>query len=339
MCDRGSVIERSVAFGRPRLMRCGCCHHQWLVTEEWLDRFSQGLEGCPICGTDCRSEARPEFWATPEDPLYDDSAVRGVYWYHSSTHENWPIRNFDPAASLTKTTKQRMERSGSGVGAVERWAERQKAKALHVGTYEAAIENLFRRMNDQGGAPDQFYLHRLQLTPSCVIEPGIHREPTDFMGDACLADVCAPGTNVLRYVNVHEDPSSVSLAIEAGAIQTVQTISIPLPVHAADPWVISATSRLAQAASEPARQPKATVRGRNLQAMSALSTEARTLESEIAARLPLALRARFGTGFDESGFGANPASHPMKLAGLVRLVTHPQAVLDSLDAHPSRVIS
>ncbi|MEU2142075.1 hypothetical protein [Nocardia rhamnosiphila] len=101
--------------------------------------------------------------------------MRGLYWYHSSTHAVWPDRDFDPAAQLTDETKRRME-SQTGPGAVERWAARQKSKALHVGTYEAAIESMLRRMDNQSDAASQFYLHRVQLRSDCAIEPGIHIE-------------------------------------------------------------------------------------------------------------------------------------------------------------------
>jgi hypothetical protein len=136
-------------------------------------------------------------------------------------------------------------------GAVERWAARQKSKALHLGTYEAAIENMFRRMRDQGDDDTQFYLYRAQLTSECVIEPGVHAEPTNWLGDAQLAEVCAPHVQAFRYVNVHEEPSSVSLAIDLSAIHAVQGIAIPLPVDPANMWVLEATARLQKAASEP----------------------------------------------------------------------------------------
>lgn len=328
------MIERSVNFERPRRLRCGSCRHEWRVTAEWLDRFNQALVGCPVCNTDCRGEDRPAFCADPEDPVHSDSAVRGFYWYHSSTHENWPDSNFDPAARLTEGTKRRMEAMGSGVGAVERWAERQRAKALHVGTYEAAIENMFRRMDRQGGSTDQFYLYRIQLDPNRVIEPGVHQEPTNWVGDAYLAEVCAPGTSVLRYVNVHEDQSRVSLAIEPGAVHAVQRTTLPLTVAESDPWVINATQRLLAAASEPSPEPKSELQRWVRRATSALCSEARRLESEIAARLPLTLRERFSAGFDEGAFEAAPDAFPKKLAGMARLVTDPQATLDALDAQP-----
>lgn len=71
---------------------------------------------------------------------------------------------------------------------------------------------------------------------------------------------------------------------------------------------------------------------------SALASEARRLEIEIAAGLPLALRERFHVGFDEVGFTSAPTAFPAKLVGLVRLVTHPEEVLDSLAAQPWRAV-
>lgn len=229
-------------------MRCGSCGHKWHVTAEWIARFNQALETCPACGTDCQGEDRPEFCVVPDEPLHNDGVTREHYWYHSSTHSNWPDKDFDPAAELTEITIRRM---GATSGAVESWADRQKSKALHLGSYEAAIENMFRRMRDQGDDGAQFYLYRVQLTRDCVIEPGIQREPTNWIGDANLADVCRPGVQVLRYVNVHEDPSSVSLAIELNAIHGVQGIAIPLQVEASDTRIVEAVARLRNAASEP----------------------------------------------------------------------------------------
>lgn len=333
-CDVVSVTEWPICFDRPRRMRCDTCRHEWHVTAEWLERFDQAVEGCPVCGTDCRSEGRPDFCAEPESPLHDDSAARECYWYHSSTHENWPDRNLDPAAEFTVVTKRRFEAMGLSV---EEWAARQKSKALHVGTYEAAIENALRRLHDHRGAPDQFYLLRVQLTSDCAIEPGVHSEPTDWVGNAYLAEVCAPGSTVLRYVNVHEDPSSVSLALEPVAIRAVQRIPIPLTVDAGEPWVLDATARLVKASFEPPPQP-ADVRQRwRHQQMSALASEVRRLESEVAADLPARLRRRFSTGVNDAGFdAAAPAAFPIKLAGLSHLITDPLSVLQALDLQPWR---
>ena len=317
-------------------MRCGSCRHEWLVTAEWLELFSQALAACPNCGTDCQSENRPNFCVAPDDPMHDDDAVRNAYWYHSSTHDNWPDSNFDPTEGLTEDTKRRMG-AATGSGAVQRWAALQKAKALHVGTYEAAIESMFRRMRDQADAHSAFYLYRVKLTPSCVIEPAVHVEPTNWLGDAYLAEVCPPGTTVLRYVNVHEDKSSVSLAIDPKAVRAVQGISIPLAIDTPTPWIVDATQRLVAAASKTSSEPVAVRSRRKPWTASALQAEAIALESEIAQGLPAGLRDRFRIGFAEDAFERAPDAYPINLIGMARLVTNPQATLDALDAQPWRL--
>lgn len=331
------VIEPPVDFERMRRMRCGTCGHEWFVNEQWLDRFNQGLEPCPECGTDCRGEDRPDFCARPDDPSHNNTAVLASYWYHSSTHENWPERDFDPAGKFTEDTRRRME-SMAGPGSVERWAARQKDKALHIGTYEAAIENMFRRADDQSGSNEQFFLHRVKLRPDSVIQAGVHKEPTNFVGDAYLAEVCGQGVNVYRYVNVHEDPSGVSLAVNATAIHAVQSIPIPLPVDGAHPWIVDATARLSDACSMPPVQPRGILRKIGVKPTSALASEARELEKEVASSLPFTSRTRLDAGFDEAAFAASPTAFPAKLLGLTRLVSDFQAVLDALDSQPWRVV-
>ncbi|MGW0005890.1 hypothetical protein [Nocardia grenadensis] len=237
--------------------------------------------------------------------------------------------------------------SQTGPGAVERWAARQKSKALHVGTYEAAVENMLRRMDNQNDAASQFYLHRVQLRSDCAIEPGIHKEPTDWMGDAHLEGKCGPGINALRYVNVHEDPSNVSLAIEISAVWWVQSIPIPLPVDADDPGLRDATARLLAAAGRPMEQappeddddsPLERLRRRHRTPQTPLASEAGRLLQETADLLPSPRRSRLNVEFDEAGFDADPSAYPAKLIGLVRLVRNPQAVLDALSEEPWRII-
>jgi len=336
--DAALVIERAVDFDRRRHMRCGTCQHEWDVTDEWVDRFHQGFEQCPGCGTDCQSEDRPDFWTVQDDPAHDDSTVIETYWYHTSTHSTWPDRSFDPSAGLTDVTKQRMQQIGDGE-ALERWAKGQRTKALHVGTYESAIENMFRRMRDQGGSGDQFYLYRVRLSRDAVIEPGVHREPTNWVGDAQLSEVSAtPGVNTFRYVNTHEDPSSVSLAVTFQAIEAVQGIPVPLPVDPADPWVTAATARLIEAPTLPSPEPKTALEKFRGRMPSALSNDARRVEREVADTLPLRIRDRFYMRFDEGSLTTSPRSFPLKLAGLAQLVHDPAAALRLLDLESWRTV-
>ena len=332
------MIERVVDFNRLRGMRCGACKNEWQANAEWLDRFDQGYEACPECGTDCQAEERPNFWAAHDDPSYDDSKVRHTYWYHTSTQANWPDRAFDPTARLTDITKQRMQDIGTDGRALERWAQGQMAKALHLGTYEAAIENMLRRMTNQDGTDDQFYLYRVRLSRNAVIEPGVHTEPTNFVGDVQLVEVCAPDVDTFRYVNTHEDPSSVSLAVTMHVIQAVKSIPVPLAVNAAHPWVSDAATRLLHAASLPAPQPKTTLERMRRNMPSALSNEARKLAKEVADTLPLRLRRRFCSGFDAANLTTNSSAFPSKLTGLAQLVRTPRIVFNLLDAEPWREV-
>lgn len=100
----------------------------------------------------------------PGDSTLDDDQVAQLSWYHTSTHPDWPTRDFDPAALLTAETRMRM----GGELRVADWAARQRARALHLGTYEAAVQNMLRRMDDQDDHGSQFYLYRVQLKPSVI---------------------------------------------------------------------------------------------------------------------------------------------------------------------------
>ncbi|HET7415659.1 MAG TPA: hypothetical protein VFI97_08200 [Arthrobacter sp.] len=308
------------------------------MNAEWLDRFHQGDEACPECGTDCLVQKRPDYWAAQDDPSYDDSKVRNTYWYHTSVHADWPDRAFDPIARLTDRTKQRIQRTSSDGRALERWAEGQMTKALHLGTYEAAIENMLRRMSDQDSADDQFYLYRVRLSSNAAIEPGVHKETTNLVGDVQITEVCAPGVNTFRYVNTYEDPSSISLAVTLHAIQAVQSIPVPLPVDAAHPWVCAASARLLQAASLPAPQPETALESMRRYMPSALSDEARKLEEEVVDMLPLGLRRRLHSLFDDASLTTDPSAFPSKLIGLAQLVRDPSAALNLLDAEPWREV-
>lgn len=338
------MMERPIDFERLRYMRCGTCSHEWGVDAEWLDRFDDSDESCPECGTDGTSEHYPTFWVRPQDPAHDDDAVRNMYWYHSSTHSVWPDKDFDPAAQFTDQGRQRMEES-VGPGGLADWIARQKSKALHLGTYEAAIENMLRRMADQADAASQFYLHRVKLRSECVIEPGIHEELPSYMGDVHLSDKCAPGVEVFRYANVHEDPSGVSLAVEISAIGSVQSIPIPLAVDADDPELRAATARLFAAAARPPEPPPLPedtddplekLLRRHYTPSTPLASEASALRQEESDRLPPLRRTRLDVEFDEAGFPDDPGAYPAKLIGLQRLFADPRAVVDALSAQPWR---
>lgn len=326
------MIERDVDFDRMRSMRCGTCWHEWKVDDAWVHRFDGGGEACPHCGTGCTSPARPDYWVDPADPLADDAAVKRTYWYHSSTHRNWPDRGYDPGAlfDADALVPRRI---------AEQLSREQKTKALHLGTYEAAIENMLRRMADQDETDSQFFLYRVRLDPDAIIAPGIHAEPTDWIGDVQASALGGPGTGAFRYVNTHEDPSSVSLAVTIDAIEAVQRISIPVPTAGANTWVDAAEARLLYAATQPPPEPQTRYERARQCWTSALLIEARQLADELGDDMPTRLRGRVPLGFDEKAWADHPRDFPTKLAGIVALARNPHATLRMFDAERWRSLS
>lgn len=191
---------------------------------DWIDRWEQTEETCPGCGMTCEHEDSPRVTVDPDDPALDDDQIARFSWYHTSTQPDWPTRDFDPAAELTADTRAAM----GGEQRVAAWAARQRAKALHVGTYEAAVHNMLRRVRDQADHRSQFYLYRLHLQPSVVVQEGWVIERSNIVGDVALDEVCPPGVDVARYLNYYEDPGGLSLALGREAISSLQRVAIPL---------------------------------------------------------------------------------------------------------------
>jgi hypothetical protein len=80
---------------------------------------------------------------------------------------------------------------------LRRARQRYETQALHLGTYEAAIESMLRRMRNQADGGSQFYLYRVQLRDALTVEEGWRDEDQAEAARAC--DVrCRPG----RYAAV-----------------------------------------------------------------------------------------------------------------------------------------
>jgi hypothetical protein len=123
--------------------------------------------------------------------------------------------------------------------------KREQTKALHVGTYESAIENMLRRVHDQDDANSDFYLHRVALRlPDTAIPDGYRHESHEDASDLTLDDLGQ--FLAVRYLNVREAPGSFSLAIHPDAIGNIQTLALPQETQALTPppHVIDAISDL-----------------------------------------------------------------------------------------------
>jgi hypothetical protein len=305
-------------------MLCGGCGYRFRVDLAWIDRWSCSQEECPQCGLTCEHEDAPRVTLDPDEPALDDDHVARLYWYHTSTHPDWPRKDFDPAASLTEQTRRMM----GGAEHVAAWAARQKAKALHVGTYEAAIHNMLRRMDDQADSRSHFYLYRVRLRPGVVVREGWLIDPSNFVGDVNLAEVCSSGIDVARYLNYHEDPGALSLALGRGAIQWVQRIPLPLPPVGPDDWIRSAVTKLKSTSDVVI--PAVGKLARFWKSSSARVAVGRELGGALSIRLPVNLRRQFesAVAFEE---GDDPTEWAYRAIAVLDLIEDPQHVLEALD--------
>lgn len=240
--DSLQLTDRPVNLYRDRSTRCAACGHEQRFDPEWFVRWECQGEVCPGCGVDCTEEKATRVICEPDDPAPDDSLVPKLSWWHTSTYEDWPSPDFNPAARLTDLARQRM-----GEPMIARWVGSQRAKALHVGTYESAIHNMLRRMRDQPEAGRRFFLYRVQLRADVTILGGCHEEPGDWLGDVPLTKVCPSELDVFRYENQHEDKGSISLALGRGAIQSVQQLALPVAAVERPAWWTDAVDRMSVA--------------------------------------------------------------------------------------------
>ena len=161
-----------------------------------------------------------------QDPALLDDLVGQVYWYHSSRYELWP----DVDSYTADVTESASGASKFGLNP-DRIIDRKCGLALHLGTYEAAIENMFRRLHDQDvgdRSTIRYWLHRVRLTlQPGDLDPGVGEEFTTMFGDVELCDLYSRGGRASRYINLHEAIGSISLAVDPAVIQTVATIALP----------------------------------------------------------------------------------------------------------------
>lgn len=317
-------MERRIDFSRDRSMLCGACGHRWRVDLDWMDRWEQAKEACPGCGLTCEHENSPRVTIAPDDLALDNDKVAHLFWYHTSTQPDWPTKDFDPAAGLTPETRLRM----GGEQRVAAWAARQRAKALHVGTYEAAVHNMLRRIRDQADQRSQFYLYRVHLEPSVMVREGWLIDPSNFVGDVVLDEVCPPGVDVARYLNYHEDPGGLSLALGKDAIASVQQVAVPLVDVCDESWMRDAAAALTNAAETVV--PATGRLARFMRPSSPRAVLGRELGAALADRLPVNLRGPFASAaaFVERDDADQWAR---RTSGLFGLIEGPERALAALD--------
>ncbi|MEU9808548.1 hypothetical protein [Mycobacterium sp. NPDC050853] len=177
------------------------------------------------CGTEVDITERSPTLRNPNDVALQEELVGGLWWYHSSRYERWPDIEAYAADVREMVTQIRFDFVDP-----ERVFRKKTTLALHLGTYEAAIENMLRRMHDQDvgdRGTTQYWLHRVSL---CLepgdLDPHVGAEFATLMGDVELSELHSQGARAVRYINVHEAVGSVSVAVDPDVIGEVATIPI-----------------------------------------------------------------------------------------------------------------
>jgi hypothetical protein len=154
------LIERFDGFAYRYRMRCECRGAVDISAETYYrEQFNEARVPCPHCGGSVHFGPAVALLRDEDDIALDNTAVSAFAWYHTSRWEGWPSDGF--AAEAEEGARRTAEHYGFDLGSM---VERATTKALHVGTYEAAIENMLRRMRNEGDADEQFYLYRVWLT-------------------------------------------------------------------------------------------------------------------------------------------------------------------------------
>ena len=218
------LIERSVSFRYGYNMTCGHCGGVTQLTADTYYRESLHARiKCANCPSDIHYGPNVMTLRHADDLALNDDAALKVSWYHTSTVLGWPARS--RRLTLEQEDLLRHHFNNDVPGGVGEHYERQ---ALHLGTYEAAIESMLRKMHDEGLGGGQFWLYRVALRGEGMrIKPGYCNETKENISQITQEEL--GDWDAIRYLNTWESPGSISLAVRPRSLATVQ--GIPLPVQ------------------------------------------------------------------------------------------------------------
>lgn len=253
MSTMRDLIERPVSFRYGYRVKCEHCGSVTPLSASTYYR-EQRHSACIKC-SHCQGDIYygPYAMALRDagDQALDDQVAPGTAWYHTSTVPCWP-----PSGRPMTPAEVAFLRRGTSDGVAERVRERHENQALHLGTYEAAIESMLRKMRDQDMADERFWLYRVALRRKVTIERGYRNETIEEIAQITQAEL--GDSSAIRYLNTWESPGSISLAVHPRSLEAVQ--GIPLPVQAlgagAAPSLVRRAARIRHRISqiEAARQ-------------------------------------------------------------------------------------
>lgn len=219
------LIERPVDFGNSFRMRCVNCRFINCLSAEDYAGSPESMMTCIKCGDDFNFGPAVIALTDSEDPALDDTSLPKLAWYHTTTEPEWPGSMKPLADDVLQHLRERARWSEEQI---ERYRVPRENQAIHLGTYEAAVDSLLRRMRNQGNQDSVFYLHRVRLRPDAVIEPGWRDENCSIAAKITVFDLATDGVDGIRYLNAYEDIGSLSLAVVREAIESTQSVALPV---------------------------------------------------------------------------------------------------------------
>jgi hypothetical protein len=233
MSGSEAVDQPPTGFGYSYWFTCTGCRRRVEVEAELFELQCTGQADFSVCACGTAvdvTDQSPTLRHTEDIALQTDSVARLV-WYHSSRYEHWP----DLEAYTAEVTAMAMQTAARFERLIDpdRLIATKLSLAVHLGTYEATIENLLRRLEDQDRTDffeSRYWLHRVEIALAHPddLHPEVIDEFHTLFGDVELAQLQALGARAVRYVNLHEAIGSVSLAIDPALVCTVSTIELPV---------------------------------------------------------------------------------------------------------------
>ena len=269
------LVERPVSFRYGYNMTCEHCGGVTPLTADTYYRESHHAHiSCAHCAGDIHFGPYVMALRDANDPVLNDEVALRVAWYHTSTVPDWPARG--RALTREEVTFVRHVFPDDMADGVR---ERHESQALHLGTYEAAIESMLRKMRDEDAGGAQFWLYRVALRrDSTTIKPGYRNETLEEISQITQEEL--GDWNAIRYLNTWESPGSISLAVRPQSLAAVQGISLPVQELSAGaaPSLVHEVARIRDQISqieatrqdkpdwlERARQPRAALQGETLE--------------------------------------------------------------------------
>jgi hypothetical protein len=217
------LIEREVCFNYGYNMTCANCGGiTTLTSTDYYLEPNNAHVRCVHCEGDIHFGPAVMALRNPDDPVLRDQQARSVAWYHTSTDPGWPgSDHLMPTSAIRIITRTMPDE------AVQRVRDRYETQALHLGTYETAIESMLRKMRDEDAGGAQFWLYRVALRGDGTrIKPGYWNENEENISQITQEEL--GDWDVIRYLNTWESPGSISLAVRHQSLAAVQGIRLPV---------------------------------------------------------------------------------------------------------------